>query len=50
MSTLEIQKESFTKHYHDQLLPPIFIDQGYAAEDNLSLPEFMEVVEQQKNC
>jgi hypothetical protein len=48
MSTLEVQKESFTKHYHDQLLPPIFIDQGYAAEDNLSLPEFMEVVEQQK--
>ncbi|MDO6639737.1 hypothetical protein Q4557_07155 [Shewanella sp. 5_MG-2023] len=48
MSTLEIQQESFTKHYHDQLLPPIFIDQGCTAEDNLSLPEFMEVVEQQK--
>ncbi|MFA0570469.1 phospholipase D-like domain-containing protein [Vibrio gallaecicus] len=47
MSTLEVQQESFTKHYHDQLLPPIFIDQGCSAEDNLSLPEFMEVVEQQ---
>jgi hypothetical protein len=47
MSTLEIQQESFTKHYHDELLPPIFIDQGCAAEDNLSFPEFMAVVEQQ---
>lgn len=47
MSTLEIQQESFTKHYHDELLSPIFIDQGCAAEDNLSFPEFMAVVEQQ---
>ncbi len=47
MSTLEIQQESFTKHYHDELLPPIFIDQGCAAEDNLSLPAFIAAVEQQ---
>ncbi|MGS0827408.1 hypothetical protein ACVBIO_16495 [Shewanella sp. 0m-8] len=47
MGTLEIQQESFTKHYHDELLPPIFIDQGCAAEDNLSLPAFIAAVEQQ---
>ncbi|MEZ9819989.1 hypothetical protein AB4238_05065 [Shewanella sp. 10N.286.45.A1] len=47
MSILEIQQESFTKHYHDELLPPIFIDQGCAAEDNLSLPAFIAAVEQQ---
>ncbi|RBW65648.1 hypothetical protein DS893_08390 [Vibrionales bacterium C3R12] len=47
MSILEIQQESFTKHYHDELLPPVFIDQGCAVEDTLSFPEFMEVVEQQ---
>jgi hypothetical protein len=47
MSTLEIQQESFTKHYHDELLPPIFIDQGCKAEDNLSLPVFIVAVEQQ---
>jgi hypothetical protein len=47
MSTLEILQESFTKHYHDELLPPIFIEQGCAAEDNLRLPVFIAAVEQQ---
>jgi hypothetical protein len=47
MSTLEIQQESFTKHYHDELLPPIFIDQGCTAEEKLSLPVFIVAVEQQ---
>jgi len=47
MKTLEIQQETFTKHYHDELLPPVFIDQGCAAEDNLSLPVFIAAVEQQ---
>lgn len=48
MNTLEIQQESFTKSYHDQLLTPIFIDQGCVAEDNLRLPSFIAAVEQQE--
>jgi hypothetical protein len=47
MNTLDIKKESFTKHYHDELLPPIFLDQGCEAEDKLSLPAFIAAVEQQ---
>ncbi|AGH81078.1 hypothetical protein PCNPT3_05680 [Psychromonas sp. CNPT3] len=48
MNTLEMQPELFTKSYHDQLLTPIFIDQGCAVEDNLRFPSFVAAAEQQE--
>ncbi|MCJ8314624.1 MAG: hypothetical protein HRU38_20970 [Saccharospirillaceae bacterium] len=48
MSEIEIKNEKFTKNYHNDLLPPIFIDQGCVAEDNIDFPIFIATVEQQK--